>query len=597
MTVLVVAGLVFAAACSEKGDETGERASTSTTGANTDTPTGASSVAGTAGASTGGSTAEPDAPQAATVPESEAEPQYGGSIRVAGESEVGQPWTPALMQCDSFCYMRAMTFYDTLTRLDSNLHWQPYLAERIVPNGDDTAFRFTIRRGITFHDGTPLDGDAVIYNLNEAVTSPLTGPALADVARNADGTLMVKRHDRFSFTLFTGRDGDANEPVPWPLFPGAFALQVGFIASPTWLQAVKDGSASASEPVGTGPFEVRSYRSGDRLHVVRSDDYWLHADNGDQLPYLDEIEFRVVPDSLVREQALTSGDVDMISTSDGSVVQELSSDSEFRTLVQDRYAETNYILLHVGKPDSPLNSQQVRCALLQAVDREQLTDMMTDGFNEVANGPFSPGQEGYLEDNGLPPYDPDAAAAAIEAYEADHGPVSLRYSTIPTGPTRTQAAFIKESWAAIGVDVNIDEMEQSEFITAAVLGADTFDAFGWRGHSGFFVDGQSHWWNSRTASPPGEFGLNFGRIRDDVIDENLRTARSSADPAVRRRAAQTINRRFAEQCYVIPGYYTKWGISTRNGIENVGRLTLPDGGVATALNSGWTPLTAAFLAE
>jgi peptide/nickel transport system substrate-binding protein len=597
-TVMLVAAALLAAACSNKKDEesveTSPEAPRETTGgsAGTAAPGATTDEGGTTPAPT---TLAPLQP-VPTLPASEAEPDYGGKIVIAGEAEVGAPWTPGAVQCDPFCYARALTFYDTLTTLNNELEVVGVLAESFEPNEDHTVFTVKLRKGVKFHDGTPFNADAVIYNFNEAVKSFLVGPALADIARDEDGTPVTEKIDDHTLKIFTGRSGDINDPVPWPKLPGGFGLQIGFMASPTWLEAVKAGTADAKMAIGTGPFKVQSMAPGDKMNVVRNEDYWATSDNGDQLPYLDEIEFRVIPDPLVRESALESGDVDMIATDNGPSLQRLTENDSLRSVIQEQYMETSHVMLHLTK--KPLKSRQVRCALLQAIDREQLTELMTGGFHILANGPFSPGQEGFLADPGLPAFDPDAAAAAIEEYEEQNGPVVVNYMTTANSITKIQGQFIVDAWDEIGVDAELTQVEQSELIVNAITGAEVFDAFGWRNHAGYWVDGQTHWWGSRTVSPDGELGLNFARMSDDVIDENLRIARSTTDADERREAAEAINRRFAEQCYLIPAWNPRWGVVYREGLENVGRMPLPDGeSFAIPILSGRAPLTATFLSS
>ncbi len=516
-----------------------------------------------------------------TPPPTEAEavePKTGGTLRVAGEAEVGAPWTPSLVQCDSYCYMRAFAFYDPLTVIDYDLGIRPYLAESFEPNKDFTVWTVKLRKGIKFHDGTPLDADAVIYNLNEVAKSFLTGPALYDLAKDGDGNVVTEKIDKLTFTIATGFNGDIKKPLPWPTLPYLFSKQGGFIASPKWLQAVKDNTGDAAKPVGTGPFKLQSYSQGDKLTAVRNEDYWGKDADGNPLPYLDKVEFRVIADGQVRQQALESGDVDLIATSDGRSLSSLTENGDFVTEMQDKYTETSHILLHLTKP--VLKSREVRCALAQALDRDSLIEVVANGFFEKANAPFSSGQEGYLADNGFPEYDPDAASAAIEAYEAENGPVSVRYMTTATSTTKIQAEFVVEAWNAIGVDAELAQVEQSELIVNAITGSDVFEAFGWRNHGGVYVDQQQYWWTERTAAADGTLGLNFARMKDKVIEENLRKARSATDEGERREAAEAINRRFAEQCYLIPLWWTQWGIVHTPDIANFGRNPLPDGGFA-----------------
>lgn len=516
----------------------------------------------------------------------------GGKLVVAGEAEVANPWTPANMQCDSFCQMRARTFYDPLVVVDNDLNWRPYLAESVEANADNTVFTITLRSGVKFHDGTDLTADAAMQNLNAAAGGLLLAAGLKDLARDpacwvAGGglannacKLVMEKIDDLTFTIATGADGDAATPLPWPLFPYYLGGQAAFMASPTWLDAVAAGTAQPDKPVGTGPFVFSEYAPGEggKLVVTKNPNYWLQDDEGRSLPYLDELEFKVIPDSQVRASALESGDVDLIATADGAVISDFDGSTEFPTILQQEYGETNYILMHLSIP-GPLQSKEVRCALTQAVDQVDIIDVIANGFLDPANGLFSPGQEGYLEraDSGILDYDPEAAAAAIEAYEAANGPVTINYSTTTATTSLATAEYLQSVWGEIGVDVTITQIEQSKLINNALFGDPAFEAFGWRNHAGLFVDQQNFWWNTANAAPDGQLALNFGRLSDPVIDDLLAKARSEADADVRRGYAEDINRQINSECWAIPQSYTKWGIIHNERVQGVGTLAQPDG--------------------
>jgi peptide/nickel transport system substrate-binding protein len=543
----------------------------------------------------------PTQPVVTEPPESEFDPVFGGRLVVAGEAEVANPWTPASMQCDSFCHMRARAFFDPLAAYDDELQVQPFLAESITPNDDFTDFTIKIRDGITFHDGTPLDGAAVMDNIQRSFTGLLIGAAVKDIARDEADPTKIKFEviDDMTFKIFTGFNGDPTQPIPWPLFPSYLTGLAGLIASPTWLAAVDAGTADPTQGIGTGPFTISSYAPGDRLVVTRNPNYWVTDENGDQLPYLDEIEFRVIQDSQVRAQALESGDVDMIATSDAAVISDFVGGDTFSTVLQDLYGETNYFMMHLTKP--VLSDKSVRCALNQAVDKEDFNDVVYNGFLEIANGPFSPGQEGFLADNGALPYDPDAATAAIAAYEGANGEITLNLSLTPTATNLTAAQFLADAWGAIGVDVTIDQIEQSKLINNALFGDPAFDAFGWRNHAGLFVDQQYYWWHSSAAADDGGLALNFGRLRDPEIDRLLEASRSELDENVRRGYAEDINRRFASECYILPTGWTKWGVIHDPRVQNIGRSPVPFAEDAYLLDGAGFPgqvwLTGAFLAD
>jgi ABC-type transport system substrate-binding protein len=606
---------LVAVACSDRSDRESVGGGTSAPAADTSAPATTSAATTPATEATtpdSGTTEAPattEAPgttvlQQGTLPPPEGDPVVGGRLVVAGEAEVGAPWTPAAVQCDSYCQMRIRTFIEPLLVIDRETNLHGYLAESVEPNDDSTEFTIKVREGITFTDGTPLNADAVIDNLSRTFSGLLVAGATRDIAKNPDGSVLAEKIDEYTFKIFTGKNGDVNQPVPWYMFPYYLAGQPGFVASPTWLAAVDGNPDLATQPVGTGPFIVQDYRPGDRMTVTKNPDYWRTDANGTQLPYLDEIEFRVIVDSQVRAQALESGDVDMIATSDSNVVGQFVDNTDFVMLQQDVRTETNYAMFHLTKPQ--LQSREVRCALTQAVDKEDFINTIYGGFGRPANGPFSPGQDGHLEDNGAPEYDPEAARAAIEEYEAANGPVTLNYSTLPTGTTKAIADYLQAAWGDIGVDVTQTAIEQSVLITNALLGAPEFEVFGWRNHAGLWVDTQNSWWHGFGADAKGTevadggLNLNFGRLNDPVINDLLDEARSEPDPGRRIELAQEINRQFARECWILPTSWTTWGIIMDPSVQNIGRDPLPDGEGSMADGAGFPGqvwLTSVFVAE
>ena len=101
------------------------------------------------------------------------------------EADTSSPWRPAEMVCATSCYQVTGSVYDPLTVITDDGGWKPYLAESVTPNADNTVWTIKVRPGITFHDGTPLDGAAVVDNLTRAKNGFLTGTALADVTNIA----------------------------------------------------------------------------------------------------------------------------------------------------------------------------------------------------------------------------------------------------------------------------------------------------------------------------------------------------------------------------------------------------------------------------
>ena len=171
-----------------------------------------------------------------------------------------------------------------------------------------------------------------------------------------------------------------------------------------------------------------------------------------------------------------------------------------------------------------------------------------------ANGPFPPGSIGYLEDNGYPEYDVDKANEEMDQCLGELGTDSIdfRFDTTNDPFNVETGALVQSMWGeAFGdrVRSTITPIEQGQYIGLALIG--DFNVLQARGYGGLDPDQQRLWWQKASASPVGKLALNSARIYDDVIDEALQTIKSNPDPAARQEAAETINRRFGEQAYLV----------------------------------------------
>ena len=502
-------------------------------------------------------------PAVAGVPADQ--PSRGGTLIFGVEADTSSPWRPAEMGCAISCYQVMSSVYDTLVVTTDDGGWAPYLAESVTPNDDFTVWTIRVRPGVRFHDGTTLDGAAVADNLSRAKNGSLTGVELADVTKIA-----VNDDDPLA--------ADVTMRRPWTTFPIYLAMQIGMIASPTWLRASDSDDTLKAKPVGTGPFVFVDYKSNEFFKAKRNATYWNQP-----YPFLDAVEFRPVADALQRRDAFVGGALDMIHTTNGETIAKYRDSTSVHLEERTYKGATTYTLLHVsqtladGTP-SPLTDQRVRCALANAQDYRTVVDTIDVGVDKPADGPFSPRQVGYLADSGYPQkQDMETAKALIAAYKADHpGPLTLSLATTNDETNLTIVQFQKQWFEEAGVDnVTIDQLEQSNYIVTALQG--NFQVFQWRGHSGVDLDAQYIWWHSSTALPVGQLALNAGRMRDPVIDQALDANRGETDPARKRTYAEAVNRRFGEQCYNLWGSWTTWALLSSPEVKQPQKDTLPDG--------------------
>ena len=283
-------------------------------------------------------------------------PVHGGKLVYGLEADTANPWAHYASSCAISCRMVLRTITDALFVTNQDGQIVPYLAETVEPNEDYTQWTMTIRDGISFHDGTPLDGAAVKYNIDTCRFSPLTGPAflgLADV--QAEGQTVTMTYQ-----------------APEALGPRSLRTEVcGMMLSPTWMATLANNPLNAglsdeekealtgdpSAPVGLGAFVFQSYTpgNGNSFIATRNDNYWRGENGitGEELPYLDEVELVVAVDIQGRSNGLRSGQFDIMHTANADETAKYIGDDDFTLLRANDFGETSYILINVATGTNP----------------------------------------------------------------------------------------------------------------------------------------------------------------------------------------------------------------------------------------------------
>ena len=197
----------------------------------------------------------------------------------------------------------AFSLYDTLMRWDDESgRVVPQLAQSLATD-DHTTWTLTLRQGVTFTDGTPLDAAAVMFNLQRMKDTPT---ALSIGQASLIEAMEVVSADVLELTLVS----------PLPHFDVNFTKGLGYIASPAAIE--QHGDDYGNNPVGAGPFMVGEWTRGDHLTLVRNPNYWNAP-----LPKLDSITFRAIPDNAQRVNVLKTGEAQITYATDATSVDEL----------------------------------------------------------------------------------------------------------------------------------------------------------------------------------------------------------------------------------------------------------------------------------
>ena len=492
-------------------------------------------------------------------------PKEGGSLTVATEAEVTTGFDPFNSDWDATGLSYASTVYDMLTALADDGTVKPYLAQSITPNADFTQWTIVARPNINFTDGEPFNADSIKLNLDTHLKSPLTGPVLFDVA---------------SVTKVDAMTVQVNMKAPWSDFPQILAGQLGAQVAP---KAIADPNR-ATHPIGTGPFIFSSWVSGDHFTATKNPNYWRKDANGNSLPYLNSITFKPIIDPQSRENSLKSGVVDLMHGTDTQTIVDFRADKTIHLLEQTKgRVEQDFVMLNTSR--APLDDIRIRQALAMGIDQTRYNNVINNGIVKVSDGPFSDAS-GFTNGSGYPAYNPTAAKALVQAYEADHhvSSVSFEFGTTNTGKNLQGNQLIADMWSQIGITAHVVQIEQSQYISNAVLG--NYQAYGWRQFAEPDPDADFIWWGSSFAKPNGQLSTNFARNKDPVIDANMTDARTTVDAAKRKADYENVAVQLNKDLPFLWLDQAAWFYAAKPSVEGIDNHTLPDGTPARSLFAG-----------
>jgi len=268
---------------------------------------------------------------------------------------------------------------ETLVKLDKNMKIEPLLADS-WKRVDDLNWKFHIRDGAKFQDGTPVTGKAVKASLERSLKlNPRTGEILLINSITADG-----------------QDVTIKTKTPHEAFLGNIADPVAIIVN---TNAAKDTFTKA--PVCTGPFKVKDYESNSKVVVEKNKDYW-----GDKAK-VDQATFKYIKDANTRAMALQSGEIDAAQSISSSNISLFSDKSKYNI---DKITSLRIIMGYENFNNEFLKDSAVRKAISLGVDRESYAKKLLKGTAVAAIGPF-PGSLPF-GNKGLTGYKYDKTAAA-----------------------------------------------------------------------------------------------------------------------------------------------------------------------------------------
>ncbi len=439
---------------------------------------------------------------------------------------------------------------DKLVDITPELEIVPQLATDWSFNDDNTALTLTLREGVTFHDGTPFDAEAVARNIERSQT-------LEESRRKSELSSIENVEVLGDHQIRL----DLGQPDVTVL--AQLADRAGMMISPD--AADEAGADFGSNPVCSGPFSFAERVAQDRIVLEAFDDYW----NADEI-HLDSVTYLPIPDTTVRLANLQSGDLDIIDrlgATDLAQVQGGGGGITVEEAVSLGYQGITFNVDNGERGDNPWgNDARLRRALSLAVGRGIINDVVFNGVYRGGNQPFPPTSPWYDEDFPVPERDVEAARALLEEAGYPDG-IDLEVQ-VPNRPENLQVMQVVQSMASeAGIRVSITSKEFASMLQDQSAGAFTGSQVGWSGR--IDPDGNIHQFLTT------EGGINDSGYSNEEVDRLLNEARTVSDDAERKELYDEARAILNEDLPIMYLYHQTWLTGLAEGVE--GFTAYPDG--------------------
>lgn len=340
------------------------------------------------------------------------------------------------LQWDTDSYTIYRNIFDNLVTRDPSGKIIGQIAES-WKQIDDTTIEFAIRSGITFHDGSALTPEDVVFSIRRIIDPALRSPQLSQFDQIASAEVRGPN----AVTLKTKSPYPAllAQLVKLSIVPKAVVERVG-------------AQGFNQQPVGSGPYKLRTWQRGVSVTLDAVPNYWRGA------PPFASAEFRVVPDVATRVADLQTGRADVVRQLGPDEADRIKPDQKLQVLA----APTERIgYMFVNALAGPTQDVRVRRAIAHAIDKKTLIEALLQGYGKEVDIVLTPANFGYVEGIGAPAFDPGRARQLIR--EANAVGAQLSFLTSPAYDRRLVEA-IQQMLQEVGFKVDIQMMDHPTFL-------------------------------------------------------------------------------------------------------------------------------------
>ena len=459
--------------------------------------------------------------------------------------------------------------YEALVARGKDMQLVPALATQWKQTAP-TVWRFELRRGVKFHDGTPFTADDVVFTFKRGAAdgSDMKGytAPIKDVRKSGDNAVEIETN------------------APFPILPDT--LTSLYIMSKKWCEDNKaEGPVDRRKGVentasfkanGTGPYRLKERQPSTRTVIVRNIAYWDRVEGN-----VDEVVFTPIGSDATRVAALLSGEIDVMEPVPLQDVERVKGAGKFnvlqgpelRTIFLGMDQKRDELLFSSVKGKNPFKDKRVRQAFFPAIDIEAIKSRVMRNAATPTALMVGPGVRGFQPDmNKRLPYDPDAAKKLLadagypNGFEVGMNCPNDRY--VNDSPI---CQAVAANLARIGVKVNLQAETKNTYFPKILRRDTSFYLLGWTPSTTDAHDALYNLMASPTDKGQGQF--NLGAYSNPKLDELTAKVQSETDPVKRNEAIREAFRIHLDDIGHIPLHQQAlaWGVK-----NNVSVVQLPD---------------------
>ncbi len=431
---------------------------------------------------------------------------------------------------------------DTLVSKDLDGAYTGGLAESWNASDDGLTWTFTLKPGITFHDGTPVTAQAVKASIERALDPATQSPiasslfeGVQEITATSESELAITLREPFSPFLDNLAD------------PRASIVNVR--------AANEQGAQFGRAPVLTGPWQVEEWRSGDRIVLSRNPDYaWGPSYAHQGAPYLESLTLRVIPEAATQVAAFEANEVQILNVPPTDV-ERLQESGQYAFEEFLRKGVGLFLEFNVQK--APFDDPLVRQAFNHAIDKDVIVTVALEGLGVPAAGVLPPSIRGYWEgmEEYAYTYDPERARALLEEagytpnpegrLERDGQPLTFTLYTAPIDTWTRSAQVVQGMLSELGVQMEIQTFEFGTLLEKLKAGEQQADFMGYTYTS---PDILYLWFHSSNIGT----GLAHSHYKDPELDALIERSRRETDEPARLETYAEIQRYINDQALWVP---------------------------------------------